>query len=210
MGDRSTYAVWVRWVALGEFTGFLLPSAVGVATVLGGVPQLAQSALLVLAGAGEGAVLGAAQAHVLVPRWPGLGRRRWVGATAAGAAVAWTIGMLPATLGERLTGVPLVVLVPVAGLLGVALLLSIGLAQYAVLRHLVPSPHRWVGVTALAWLVGLAAVFAVMGSVPSGTAWTVAGSVAGGLVMATAMALVTGREVVRWSWTAGSGGAQRH
>lgn len=195
--DRSPYAVWVRRVAAGEFAGFLVPSAVGVGTVLLGVPQLTQSALLVLAGAVEGLVLGLAQASVLAPRLPGLVARRWVGATVAGATVAWVLGMLPSTLGERLLDVPLVVLVPVGAVLAVALLLSIGVAQYAVLRPLVARPHRWVVVNAVAWLAGLGAVFAVMAVAPDGAAWAGVAAVLGGAAMATTMALVTGREVVR-------------
>ena len=58
--------------------------------------------LLVLAGVGEGAVLGWAQSRMLRRELPRLGTGDWVGATAAGAAAAWTIGMLPSTLHAHL------------------------------------------------------------------------------------------------------------
>jgi hypothetical protein len=45
--------------------------------------------------------------------------------------------------------------VPGAVLLGAALLASIGTAQWLILRRHVTGALRWVGTTALAWLVGL-------------------------------------------------------
>jgi hypothetical protein len=64
-----------------------------------------------LAGAVEGAVLGTAQADCLYG-WGMLPvRHRWIAATCVGAAVAWSLGMLPSTLGGLNWTVGTVVLV---------------------------------------------------------------------------------------------------
>src|SRR5436190_1411 len=66
-GVGGAVSVWRRWTVatfLGETAGFLVP----VLAVLLGADQLPEPLrilVLVSAGAGEGAVLGAAQAHVL-------------------------------------------------------------------------------------------------------------------------------------------------
>lgn len=81
-------------------SGFLLPTAAVLAgaddpAVLAGADDpgdLLATAVLVAAGAGEGAVLGWAQAGVLGRVLPGFPRRDRVLRTAAAAAVAWSSG----------------------------------------------------------------------------------------------------------------------
>jgi hypothetical protein len=89
---------WVLLVTLGEAVGFSVSAAVGVAvTAVSWVP-LATFLAMVLAGSVEGAALGVAQADCLF-RWEVVPVRRWwVAATSLGAAVAWSLGMLPSIL----------------------------------------------------------------------------------------------------------------
>jgi hypothetical protein len=87
--------------------------------------------------------------------------------------------------------------------LGLVLLNSIGVAQWTVLRHLLPRAGRWVWFSALGWLAGLA-VFLIFtmplwhpGQAP---AMTIAVGVAGAVLMAATMAAITGLAVRRWPW----------
>jgi hypothetical protein len=117
-------------VTLGETVGFSVPAAVGVAVTSASWGPLATLVALVLAGSVEGAVLGTAQADCLY-RWRVLPTRRWwIVATSVGAAVAWSIGMLPSTFDFRWTAETAVVV----GVGGLTLLTSLPLAQHFVLR----------------------------------------------------------------------------
>jgi hypothetical protein len=90
---------WVRLVTLGEAVGFSVPAALGVAVTAASWGPLATVLAMVLAGSVEGALLGIAQADCLY-RWRVLPvRRRCVVATSIGAAVGWSLGMLPSILG---------------------------------------------------------------------------------------------------------------
>jgi hypothetical protein len=80
---------------------------------------------VVLAGSLEGA-LGTAQADCLY-RWAVLPtRRRWIIATSVGAAVAWSLGILPSTIGLH----PTLRTVIMVGIGGLVLLTSLPLAQF--------------------------------------------------------------------------------
>jgi hypothetical protein len=108
---------------------------------------------MVLAGSVEGAVLGSAQADCLY-RWRVLPVRRWwIIATSLGAAFAWSLGMLPSTLG----GVSWTARTAVAvGIGGLMLLTSLPLAQYFVLRDHVERASLWIPINVAAWLLGIA------------------------------------------------------
>ena len=82
-------------VTLGELAGFTIPSIVGGVAWALDTPPVAFYATLVCAGACEGAVLASAQWIVLRDVPPTLSARRWITATAAAAALAWSLGMLP-------------------------------------------------------------------------------------------------------------------
>ena len=60
-GTDSRYRRWVVATTCGELAGFAIPAIVGAAATRAGAGQGASMALLVLAGVGEGAVLGWAQ-----------------------------------------------------------------------------------------------------------------------------------------------------
>jgi hypothetical protein len=188
------YWRWVSRTALGEAAGFLFP----VLVVLSGAEDLStgpRSALLLLAGAAEGAVLGWAQSSVLVSVLPDLSRRDWILRTAVAAVVAWAIGIGPSTWAAGLVDLPAAAIVVLAVPAGVVLLCSIGLAQWTVLRRHVPGAAWWIVWTAAAWIVALGVFAAVTTPLwqPGQSAVTVSLiGVLGGVLMAVAMAVVTG------------------
>ena len=180
--DRVLYRRWIvanGWAeSAGLGTTFVIGYALaprlgqvsGVASVLGAaVLAVALGTLL------EGILVGAAQERVLRRRLPVLRRGAWTLATAAGAASAWLLGMLPSTIAAlagaeaSTTGEPGAV-----GRLGLATALGLvagpilGLAQWTVLRGVVARAGRWLWANAIAWAIGMPLVFAGMDLVP----WT--------------------------------------
>jgi hypothetical protein len=144
---------WVLVVTLGEAVGFTVSAAVGLAVTGATWGPLPTLVAMVLAGSVEGALLGAAQADCLY-RWRVLPVRRWwIVATSVGAVVAWSLGMLPSTLGGLNWTSSTAVVVGVGGLI---LLTFLPLAQYFVLRDHVRRAALWIPINIAAWLVGIA------------------------------------------------------
>jgi hypothetical protein len=186
---------WVLVVTLGEAVGFSVPAAVGVAVTGASWGPLATLIAIVLAGSVEGAILGAAQADCLY-RWRVLPARRWwVVATSVGAAVAWSLGMLPSTFDLRWTAATVVG----AGVGGLLLLTSLPFAQYFVLRDHVRRPALWIPINIAAWLLGIAWTLApspvVDQSTPTGALILIYG--VAGFCMAATVAVVTGVGMIR-------------
>ena len=172
-----------------------MPAAVGVAVTGASWGPLATLIAIVLAGSVEGAMLGAAQADCLY-RWRVLPVRRWwIVATSVGAAVAWSLGMLPSTFDLRWTAATAVV----AGVGGLMLLTSLPLAQYFVLRDHVRRAALWIPINIAAWLLGIAWTLApspvVDQSTPAGALILIYGIA--GLCMAATVAVVTGVGMIR-------------
>ena len=181
-------------VTLGEAVGFTVPAAVGVA-VTGSWGPLATLVAIVLAGSVEGAMLGAAQADCLY-RWRVLPIRRWwIAATSVGAAVAWSLGMLPSTFNLRWTAATAVA----AGVGGLMLLTSLPSVQYLVLRDHVRRAALWIPINIAAWLLGIAWTLApspvVDQSTPAGALILIYG--VAGFCMAATVAVVTGVGIIR-------------
>jgi len=147
--------VWIRRVTAGELIGFTAPALAGAATARAGAGQ--QVAALVCAGAVEGAVLGIAQSGVLQRVVPAVSRRRWIAATAVAAAIAWLLGMVPSATHGAWDDWPTELVVAAGVPLGLALLLSLGVAQALVLPSALRWRLRWVGLTAVAWCAGIVA-----------------------------------------------------
>ena len=187
---------WFGWVTVGGCVGFALPAAVAAAA--GHASAAVSFASLLLAGAVGGAMLGWAQAHVLRRVLPTLPTGRWVGVTSAAAVLAWLIGLVPATFGERIGRIgrwPLMAWLPLAVLGGVVLLASIGTAQWTVLRRHLPHAGGWIWGTAVAWIGALGVSTAVttpLWAPGQSTAVVSAIGVLGGMLMAATMAAVTG------------------
>lgn len=201
VGPLRGWRLWRRWfgvVTAGEVVGFCVPATIGALTVHASAAVVL--ATIVAAGAVEGMVLGAAQASVLRRAVSGVAARAWVAATAGAAAVAYAIGMLPSTLAGLGVDLSPSLWFTIGPVLGVALLLSIGTAQWLVLRRVLPRFARWIGVTAAAWTVGLAVFlgFAMPLWHPGQPASTVIGiGVVGGLLMAATTSAITGEGLRR-------------
>ncbi|QBS46581.1 hypothetical protein DMB37_40025 [Nocardia sp. CS682] len=193
--------MWRRWfafVTVGELFGFAVPAVTGV-LVRDAAPVAAVVALLI-AGGVEGSVLGLFQARVLRPVVPGFRSRTWVFATMLGALVAWSVGVVPVASSEGIGRWSPAVLWPAVVGGGLIVLLSIGVAQWLVLRRLIAGAGQWIWATALAWLAGLLAFTAFTSPLwqegQSAVLMVLIG-VLGGLLMAAVMAAVTGTFLVR-------------
>jgi hypothetical protein len=197
-GDARLWRAWAGWVTFGECVGFGVPAIAGAAAA--DLPTAALAGLLVAAGAVEGALLGCAQAHVL--RWalPTVNRVGWVAATAAGAAIAWMVGLLPMLTDGRFFQLPVLLVVPVTAALGAVLLCSIGAAQWLVLRRQVDGSSWWIASTAAAWTFGLIVFTAVATPLwqPGQPVPLIAViGLLGGVLMAGTVAVLTGLAIVR-------------
>jgi hypothetical protein len=137
-------------VTLAEAAGFAIPATVGGMLSLLAAPAGVVYPALVLAGACEGVLLGFGQSIGFGSAVP---RPAWMLATAAGAAAAWSIGMLPSSLGGIDFGSPWVIVL--AAVLGCVLLLSIPTIQWLVLRRKGLRTAFWIPVNAGAWAAGI-------------------------------------------------------
>jgi hypothetical protein len=168
---------WSEGLGLGTtfvIGGVLAPLFAGLASVTGIVA--AAIAAIVMGVALEGVLVGMAQERVLRQALSGLPRFTWVSATAIGAGLAWTLGLVPSTVIGLLTdasaqppGEPGAVLeFSLAAAMGALTGPVLGAAQWRVLRHYVRDARRWLWANALAWSAGMPLVFAGMDFVP----WT--------------------------------------
>jgi hypothetical protein len=197
----------------GELVGFGLATAVGLASAqaierLTGIVQAAAMVLgVVLVGTVEGAAVGLAQWLALRGALRAVSGRAWVGATVAGAVVAWGAGAaigaragdrLEALAGDRLealAGDRPVVLAVVIGLVAGTLL---SLFRWPVLRRAVPGAGRWVPAHAVAWAAGMVLAFAGVGAIDPGRPLLVAAvGAATGVAMGAVVAALTGLALVR-------------
>ena len=174
------WSLWRRWVlanTAGEVVGLGGTAALGAALILGlgmtagVVAALAAAGVMIFAGTLlEGVVVGTAQWLALRGTLPALPRRSWVGATALGAGVAWTLGMVPSTalsLGaeERADDVAeprALVVYGLAVLMGLVLGPILGLPQWRILRRHLPRAGWWIAANAVAWAAGMPVIFAGM------------------------------------------------
>ena len=191
-GERSLLVNWIVGTTFGETAGFAVAAAVGAALSVAAVGSAATYAFLVSAGAIEGALLGFGQSTALRRSGVDISRRAWVLRTSLAAAVAWSIGLLPSTLGPLEWTEPMVVGAVVLG--AVALLASIPLAQLPLLRRVARPAWPWVPANVLAWSLGVAWTMLPSPFVDEGTPPPVIllVYVAAGLLMALTVAVITG------------------
>jgi hypothetical protein len=197
------WPLWRRWTAAvtaGELIGFIAPAVAGAMTAAAGVGAGWTYVALLVAGSVEGYCLGYSQAWVLASRLVRLPRQAFAAATSAAAVVAYAIGMLPSSLGDRIGTMSLPLTIGLAAVGAVVLLASIGSAQWLVLRRVGYEGRWWVIATAAAWLAGLT-VFLVVATPlwhPGQVVWQiVAIGILGGAAMAATVAAVTGFAAVR-------------
>lgn len=200
---------WVVAVTTGETTGLMISAAVGGVLALAAAPGFIVYPLMIGAGACEGALLGVGQSI-------GFGssvvrRSSWVMATAGGAAVAWSIAMLPSTIVGFDPGSSLSLPWILVG--AVLLLVSIPTLQWLVLRRLIRHALCWIPVNAFAWAAGILWTLAPSPFIDEKTAFPVVlgAYLIAGMLMALTVASVTGfaaRHVVESAHRAGTGGAE--
>lgn len=178
------FRMWLTIVTVAEVLGFAVPALLGALTAEAHIGLAVP--VVVLGGVAEGAMLGWGQAIVLRRAIGNFPAPRWIGYTSAGAASAYLLGTLPAAVGGSWV---------VAAVIALPLLLSIGTAQWLVLRNLVPWARHWIGVTAGAWLAGLTVFLAFatpLWQPGQPLTLTILIGLAGGLLMAATVAAVTG------------------
>jgi len=190
-GSRFRRA-WTVVVATAEMVGFLTPALVGVLTAAASWPV--SLVLMVAAGAIEGALLGLGQVSVLRLALPTLRSGRWIALTSVAAAAAYIVGMGPSTWAASLGALPSAGKATLGAFAGVALLASIGTAQWYELRRHVREAWPWILWVGIAWLLALAVFLAIaMPLWQQGQPWwvTVTIGVGAGAAMATVQAAVT-------------------
>ena len=130
---------WLFWVL--AFLSFPIAGVLAIFVVPVTTPLRA-----VIAGAIAGAALGFIQWLVLKSRLPSLSIW-WVAATSIGFAVG--LGMRTAFMGSETTGNELLWRGAITGL-------GIGIAQWIILRQVLPLPQSviWIGVVSLGWALG--------------------------------------------------------
>jgi hypothetical protein len=187
---RLSWSIWGQWVlanAISETVGLGATFLIGAFLLVQTEPTigaLAAAGLGVLAGTViEGSLVGTAQWLVLHRPLRRLRWRVWVGATALGACVAWTLGMIPSTLlftsPNNAGGAPgqmsdLAVFVLAAGL-GLITGPILGVPQWLALRPHLPKACWWVLANALAWMLGMVVIFMGTSFIsPEGMSWQVA------------------------------------
>lgn len=203
---RTFLRRWVFAVTAGEAIGFIIPAAVGGSLALAEAPSFVVYPVMILAGACEGILLGLGQSIGFGSSVP---RLAWVTATAVGAALAWSLGMLPSTIvGFDLGSLSTVLWVSMGAVL---LLVSIPTLQWLVLRRAVPGSFRWIPINAGAWAAGILWTVAPSPFIDENTAPPVLlGSyVLAGILMAATVATLTGFAAKRVVLAAEAGRAQQ-
>jgi hypothetical protein len=187
---------WIACTVAGEAAGFTVAAALAATQDMSQTPALA---VLLCAGALEGALLGKGQAMAMTRlQLPGAVLRLWPVATSVAAMVAWSIGLIPGSL-ERISWSSWVAWL-LAGVLIVGLLASIPTAQFMLLRTAVPTAGRWIRFNAVAWMLGLSwTLVPPMLVKPDTPVISEIGVYAvAGVLMATTVALITGLCWLSW------------
>jgi hypothetical protein len=199
--DLTMTIRWIVIVTIAEASGFAVATGAALTAILLVPPGWLSLALTVLGGAIEGALLGTGQ-------WLAMGSRRppasrWIFATTAGAAVAWTLGMLPSTLGIDFAAWWVIVLVALGA---VALLASIPVAQWLALRR--SGTARWIPVNMASWAIAILWTFAPSPFVDehSPVALVATLYVIAGILMAITIAALTARTAAKLFSVSGRAG----
>lgn len=175
------WKLWVQWLlanAVGETVGLggtLLISGLLLMNAQQTIGVVPAAALAVLAGTCiEGIVVGTAQWLVLRRPLTRIRWRVWALATAIGAFVAWTLGMIPSTFlftsadtgGAASAPMSDLMVYALAAVMGLVLGPILGVPQWLVLRRHLPKAGWWVLANALAWMVGMVIVFVGTNFIP--------------------------------------------
>ncbi|MBU0672671.1 MAG: hypothetical protein KJ732_06565 [Candidatus Margulisbacteria bacterium] len=188
--------LWLSWTlatTVGELIGFAVPTIVGLIAVALKTNEIAMIPVMAIAGMGEGACFAFAQWLVLRKYIKNL-EKRFITNTAIAAGVAWTIGMLPSAIGPRSMFLPKILLAVIGIAIAAVFLLSIGYAQWLVLRKYIQKAGWWIAANAIAWPLGVAMTFIPITLVPDNSPmflWVAAG-ILGGIMMGATVGAITG------------------
>jgi hypothetical protein len=176
--DWNVLFQWILANAIGETVGLGGTLVIGglllfnAQKTMGVVPA---AVLAVLAGTYlEGMVVGTAQWLVLHRPIKSIRWHVWVLATAIGAFLAWTLGMIPSTFmlagadsgGAASAQMNELIVYALAAMMGFALGPILGVPQWLVVRRHLPKAGWWVLANALAWMVGMVIVFVGTSFIP--------------------------------------------
>ncbi len=186
-GAGWPWRLWVRWIganALAEMVGLGSSALLWVLFFTGMEDALGvvMAAIVVVLGSTllEGSAAGIAQWRVLRHPLPGLTLRAWWVATALGALVAWTLGMVPSTLmavegagwgAQAANSAPSpemddALTYALAAVMGIVLGPVLASAQWWVLRRHVAHAWWWIPAHAVAWALGMPVIFVMVEFVP--------------------------------------------
>jgi hypothetical protein len=186
----SAPALYLRWVganALAEFVGlggsFLIVGGTLTLIDADSLPGLLVTAALSIAMGTllEGVLVGLLQHAVLRRPLPAIARRQWVRATALGALIAWTLGMIPSTAMQLAANAqpaadaaaappaepPQIMIYLLAAVMGLILGPILATPQANVLKDHVREAWVWVAANALAWAVGMMIIFVGTSFIPN-------------------------------------------
>ena len=177
------WRLWGQWIganALAELIGLGTSAVLWILFFMGMEDALGTlwAALLVVVGSTflEGSAVGLAQWRVLRHPLPALTLRAWWLATALGAGIAWTLGMIPSTMmamsAESASNAPApeisdALLYLLAAAMGLALGPVLALPQWWVLRRHVAHAWQWIPANAAAWALGMPIIFIMMSFIPA-------------------------------------------
>lgn len=194
---RWPWGFWRRWVganALAELLGLGGSALLWIAYFMGLEAHLGvmASAAVVVGGSTllEGTAVGVLQWLVLRRALPKLSLASWWSATAIGALIAWSLGMIPSTLmamADTASAAPSpaemsdALQYTLAALMGLVLGPVLGFPQWLVLRRHITHAGLWIAANAVAWCWGMLVIFIVIGFVP-----------AGGITLATGLIVLSG------------------
>lgn len=184
------WKIWRQWIAANAVSetiglgGTLLIGILLLANAEHTIGTVLAAVLAVVAGTLiEGLCVGTAQWLVLRRPLRTLQWHTWAMATATGAGIAWTLGMVPSTFmmngsssgpGEPSAMSDLMVYA-LAAVMGLVLGAILGLPQWLALRHYVLHAGWWVPANALAWMLGMVVIFIGTSFIPaSGFIWQIA------------------------------------
>jgi hypothetical protein len=196
-GTDTFFRRWVACTVAGEAVGFTVAAALAATQDLSHMPEFA---ILLGAGAIEGALLGRGQAMAMTRlQLPATIIRLWPVATSVAAVVAWSIGLIPGSIHRMSSWSPWAGWL-LAVVLVLVLLASIPTVQFMLLRTALPTAGRWIRFNAVAWMLGLSWTFAPPALVkPNTPVVSEIGVYAiAGVLMATTVAIITGLCWLSW------------
>lgn len=184
---RGFRSWWTAAFIVGELVGFIPPAIVGAWLGSVGAVDVVLVLGLTVAGALEGASIGAAQAWVLRRYRSPIPFGSWVLATAGGASAAWCAGMAGgAVMGSVDSAWPLAVFVP----LWIVGLMAMGFLQWLVMRGRLLRTTSWLLISPAAWLIGVLIPVVAITATPD--QWSVAAHVVPAVLAAVLMGAVVG------------------